>query len=147
MFGGYLRAYTALFIFLSAAGPACAAEVDAARAQQNYMLNCQGCHLHDASGFPGKIPNMQGFVGNFLHIQGGREFIVQVPGVANAPLSDAELAEVMNWLLTRFSAAQLPADHKPYTAKEVARLRRTALIDVGAIREGLIEKMQRELQR
>ena len=59
-------------------------------ARQNYILNCQGCHLADGTGFRGKVPKMAGFVGYFLHVDGGREFIVQVPGAANAPISDGE---------------------------------------------------------
>ncbi|NKB38522.1 MAG: hypothetical protein GKR93_15410 [Gammaproteobacteria bacterium] len=63
--------------------------------RQNYTLNCQGCHLPDASGSPGLVPKIKDFVGNFLHVEGGREFIVQVPGSANAPINDQELTDVL----------------------------------------------------
>lgn len=115
-------------------------------ARQNYILNCQGCHLSDGSGSPGNdVPNMKDFVGNFLHVEGGREFIVQVPGVANAPLDDQELAELMNWLLTNFSSAQLPKSHKLYSAMEIGELRKNALININPIREGLIRKIETQL--
>jgi len=135
-----------LFVFSGTINAAYVGGPDDAHARQNYILNCQGCHLADGAGFPDKIPNMQGFVGNFLRVEGGREFIVQVPGVANAPLTDEDLAGVMNWLLINFSAEQLPEDYQPYTAAEVARLRQATLIDLAPVREGLIRKMETALR-
>jgi mono/diheme cytochrome c family protein len=118
-----------------------ATQIDAARAQSNYMLNCQGCHLADGSGLPGSVPSMDDFVGSFLAVPGGREFLVQVPGSANAPLSDLELAELLNWILTTMSAKQLAADFQYYTEAEVRQLRTHTLIDVAAVRSGLVAKM------
>ena len=116
------------------------AAVNADRARINYMLNCQGCHLPDGSGV-GDIPQMRNFVGNFLKVPGGRAFLVQVPGSANAALSDAALAELLNWMLPEISAAQLPADFDPYTAAEVGRYRAAPLSDVNAVRLPLIRKI------
>ena len=66
---------------------------DAGRAQINYMLNCQGCHRPDGSGTADNaVPEMKNFVGNFLKVAGGRAFLVQVPGSANAALDDTQLA-------------------------------------------------------
>ena len=93
------------------------------RAWVNYALRCQGCHLPDAMGMQGKVPRMNGFVGYFLHSDEGRRFIVQVPGVSKSTLSDEELSELMNWVLTEFSAAQIPADFVPYTPDEIKQLR------------------------
>lgn len=100
-----------------------AAAADEARARFNYMLHCQGCHLPDAVGAPGLVPRMKDFVGYFLHSDEGREFLVRVPGVSGAPVSDAELTELMNWLLVTYSRDQLPAEFAPYTVSEVAALR------------------------
>ena len=122
-----------------------AVDINDARARQNYIINCQGCHLADGSGFPEDIPNMKDFVGNFLHVKGGREFIIQVPGVANATLNDSELAELMNWLLIEFSSTQLPSAYQPYSKNEVARLRANALINVNPVRKDLIEKIEKKL--
>ena len=84
---------------------------------------------------------MKDFVGKFLEVAGGREFLVRVPGSANAALSDARLAEVLNWMLPNISPADIPADFAPYTAAEVASLRRQPLADVEAVRAALVEKM------
>ena len=115
-------------------------EVNDERARVNYMLNCQGCHLPDGGGV-GDIPRMKDFVGNFLQVPGGREFVVQVPGSANAALDDAALAELLNWMLLEISAAQLPENFAPYTAEEVGRYRAQPLSDVNEVRTGLIQKI------
>lgn len=132
-----------LFALLLWAGAAPGADDGAAR--QNYMLNCQGCHLPDGSGSAGSVPKMNDFVGYFLHVPGGREFIVQVPGVTSAPLSDQDLAEVMNWLLLSFSGAQLPQPFEPYSAAEISRLRQEPLLDVHQRRRELLALIRNRL--
>ena len=62
--------------------------------QINYALHCQGCHLPDGSGTPDKVPALKGEVGRFLHVAGGREFLVRVPGTSQSALTDAEVAAV-----------------------------------------------------
>jgi cytochrome c553 len=53
--------------------------------QAAYMLGCQGCHLEDGRGFPQRgVPALNEFVGNFLKVPGGREYLVQVPGAAQS---------------------------------------------------------------
>ena len=115
-------------------------EVNAERARVNYMLNCQGCHLPDGDGV-GDIPRMKGFVGNFFRVPGGREFVVQVPGSANAALDDDALAELLNWMLVEISANELPENFAPYTAEEVGRHRAQPLSDVNAVRTQLIQRI------
>lgn len=110
------------------------------RARVDYMLNCQGCHLPKGEG-AGDVPRMTDFVGNFLKVPGGREFLVQVPGSANAPLPDQRLAELLNWMLDEISREQLPADFRPYTAAEVARYRTMPLRDVLQTRAQLIQQI------
>ena len=72
---------------------------------------------------------------------GWTEFLVRVPGSANADLSDAALAEVLNWLLPRISAAEIPADFHPYSAAEVAEWRTEPLTDVSGMRRTLLSRM------
>ena len=109
------------------------------RAQVNYMLNCQGCHGARGEGsIAADVPVMTDFVGRFLHVEGGRSFLVQVPGSANSALSDAHLAEVLNWMLPNISPAEMPADFEPYTAAEVGALRKTPLVDVISVRARLV---------
>jgi hypothetical protein len=103
----------------------------------NYTLHCQGCHLADGRETEEKIPALMG-VGQFLAVKGGREFLAQVPGVSLSVVSDRELAELLNWMLHRFSAGEIPADFEPYTADEVARYRQNPLVDVETVRANLV---------
>jgi mono/diheme cytochrome c family protein len=115
---------------------------NAARAQVNYMLNCQGCHGPDGAGTAdGAVPAMKNMVARFLGVEGGRAFLIRVPGSANAALDDEALAEVINWMLWQVSPAQMPADFVPYDAAEVERWRAQPLADVIAARAALVAKM------
>ena len=93
----------------------------------DWAVNCQGCHRPDGAGTPGGAPPIPGMAGKFLTTPGGREYLVRVPGVAGAPLTDAEIAQVMNWVLKRFDAENLPGNFRPYTAAEITRLRKAPL--------------------
>ena len=74
-----------------------------------YVLHCAGCHGMDGSGHPGHgVPDMRGALGAFLHLPAGRAFLVQVPGVNNAGLSDAQIADLTNWMVPQFSADTAP---------------------------------------
>jgi hypothetical protein len=107
---------------------------DGARARFHWIMNCQGCHRADATGSAGGAPNMSGVMAKFLTVEGGREYLGRVPGVAFAPLPDAELADLLNWSLRTFDAAHLPPDFSPYTADEMGRLRATPLVSDAADR-------------
>ncbi len=120
--------------------PAIAVATEAVRA--DYMLGCQGCHLDDGRGYPLRgVPKMTGYVGNFLKVPGGREYLVQVPGSAQSSLSDEHLATLLNWILSTFSRDELPADFLPYSAAEVGRLRAHPLVKVTATREDLVRRI------
>ena len=110
-------------------------------AELAYTLECAGCHRADGTGTPGSVPALRDSVGRFLDVPGGREYLARVPGVAQAPLDDAALAGVLNWMLDRFDRGHLPRGFVPYTAEEVGRLRAQPLTDVDAARRGLVETM------
>ena len=85
------------------------------------------------------IPAMADFVGSFqrrwrtcLSRTGAR--------LSQFPLSDQDLADVLNWILLTMSAAQLPHPFIPYSAKEVAGFRQQPLADAAATRARLLEK-------
>jgi len=109
------------------------------RAARIYAENCQGCH-----GWTGvsvtEVPTLAGRIGYFARTPEGRKYLMQVPNVALNPSSDADIAAMMNWLLDTVSRAQLPSDFQPYTAEEVARLRK-ARIDAPAERRRVIEAL------
>lgn len=125
-----------LAAFAVQAGP----ELNAKRAKFNYQLFCQGCHLADGSGGRG-VPNMKGFVGNFLQSQQGREYLVRVPGSANSPLDDEQLAELINWKLITFGGDSVPSQWRAYNADEVANYRAEPLFEVLSYRQELLKQL------
>ena len=108
----------------------------------NYVLHCQGCHLPDGSGVPGKVPAMRGHLARFLQVPGGREYIVQVPGVSTSKLSDADTAVLMNWLV-REMGPSVPADFQPYSTSEITGLRAKWLNRPAPVRDRLIHSIER----
>ncbi|BAN48078.1 hypothetical protein [Metapseudomonas resinovorans] len=113
--------------------------------QFDYMLNCQGCHLPDGSGNPARqVPAFPGQLGKFLGVPGGREYLVQVPGSALSGLSDEALADVLNWMLETFSAAELPTGFTPYTGAELHAWRQSPPADVERVRRELLERIARQ---
>jgi hypothetical protein len=80
-------------------------------------------------------------VGRFLTVPGGREYLGRVPGVATSPLSNADLSELMNWMLWRFDKEHVPADFQPFTAAELGRLRSSPLrLEASQMRAELLKK-------
>lgn len=115
--------------------------------QFDYMMNCQGCHLPNGEGFPARnVPKVKGHMGKFLSVEGGREFLIRVPGSAQSDLNDERLTAVVNWMLATFSADELPRDFEPYTAAEVSQLRENPLIDVKGARKILISRIEETQQ-
>lgn len=135
------RYLTGLAVSFALAGSGACAGLGSPR--MNYMLNCSGCHGQDGGGNPlSGVPTLRGALGHFLKVEGGREFLIQVPGTAQSPLSHAETAELMNWMLKAFSEQETPPGTVPFDAVEVARLRGNPLVDVPGRRAELIERMK-----
>lgn len=85
--------------------------------------------MPDGRGLAPVVPTLHDVIGRMLAKPEGRSYIVRVPGVAQAPISDRKLTEVLNWVLTEFSSATLPENFKPLTVEEVARARSELLAD------------------
>ena len=107
----------------------------------DYMLNCQGCHLPDGSGFAARgVPDLK-VSAALVSLPGGREYLVRVPGVAQSGLDDARLAALLNWALASFGGGALSADFRPYTASEVSGWRRDPYADPAAVRRRLLQQL------
>ena len=108
----------------------------------NYMLHCQGCHLADGSGKPGSVPSLVDSIGRFALVPGGREYLVRVPGSSQAPLSDEELARVLNYMIRSFGPADVAADFRPFDAVEVTQVRSPPLSETESVRRALLSAME-----
>jgi cytochrome c551/c552 len=106
--------------------------------QVNYMLQCMGCHAPDGRGEPGHVPSVKASLLPFAKLTAGRSFLVQVPGAAQSTLSDAELAQLLNWMISNLSATKSDRFSR-FTEAEVARYRRTPLVQVTAARKALLK--------
>src|SRR5882757_5379682 len=102
----------------------------------NYMLHCMGCHTPDGRGEPGRVPSVRDTLVPLASKPEGRRFLIQVPGSAQSRLSDADLAEVLNWMVTNLSAVPRPV--QKFTAAEVATFRHKPLVAVKEERRRLI---------
>lgn len=111
----------------------------------NYQLQCAGCHQDRGQGSAqNDTPRLEGFVGNFLKVEGGREFLVRVPGISQSALNDQQIADLLNWLLDRdgMAGSSTPEHWQRYTAEEVGRLRSQSMLDLPKVRRGLIQALQ-----
>jgi hypothetical protein len=104
----------------------------------NYQLQCMGCHTPDGSGAAGRVPSMRSTLLPFSAVAAGREYLVQVPGASQSPLSDAELADLLNWMLENLIDGPRGSAFTHYTAAEVASYRLKPLVEVRATRERLL---------
>jgi len=103
-----------------------------------YAANCASCHQPDGAGAEGLAPPLQGTLGKRLAV---RQYVpgIVLSGLAGkmvskgvtytgmmpswAHLPDAELAAVVNYVLSSFNAAELSATHVPFTSEDFAALR------------------------
>ncbi len=130
------KTFILLVSLCAASMPALATE----RAQADYMVHCQGCHLPDGSGFPARgVPDMRDVLRPFAQIKEGRGYLVQVPGSSLSSLSDQQLTDLLNWGLE--DLARGPAEAAPYTVEEVTHWRGILLEDPGAMRTQLLEQI------
>ncbi len=111
----------------------------------SYLLYCGGCHLPDGTGAPPEVPSLHEDLGRIVKLQGGREYIVRVPGASQAPVSDRELAEILNWILFAFNAATLASDFSPLTESEVTAARDDVLADPLKYRAQLWQRYEEKL--
>jgi hypothetical protein len=105
----------------------------------NYQMQCMGCHTPDGSGAAGRVPSMRSTLLPFSAVSTGRQYLVQVPGASQSPLSDAELADLLNWMIENLSDEPEEAAFTHFTSGEVANYRRKPLVEVRATRERLLK--------
>ena len=103
--------------------------VFAASPRINYLLYCTGCHAADGAGKPPNVPSLRDELGRMISVPEMRSYLVRIPGASQAPISDADLTDVINWLLREFNSNTLPANFEEYTVGEVSNARRNILAD------------------
>ena len=111
--------------------------------RSRYILNCAGCHGFDGSGAKDNgVPSMKGVIGHFLRLPQGRSFLVQVPGSSQSSLTDAQLAESLNWMVKTMAEKSMPENFVPYTEKEVTRLRNSRPENIMDLRAKIVTELK-----
>jgi hypothetical protein len=128
-----MRRLTLLSLLLWAAAPTAVG----ADPRIDYLLHCGGCHLENGSGDPPIVPDLRADLDRLLAAPGGRAYLAQVPGSSQAPLDDAALAGVLNYIVREYGRGT--AETEPFTEQEIARYRGTTLLDPLAARRRLLE--------
>jgi mono/diheme cytochrome c family protein len=108
---------------------------------QDYVLHCMGCHGPGAQGVPGKVPPLATTLVQFMRSPAGRNYVLRVPGASNSMLTDAQLAEVLNWIAGHFGGDQLAAAAGPFTAQEVSASRHMPMPAVQATRREVVKQL------
>ena len=93
----------------------------------DYLLHCSGCHLPTGEGANGVRGLKE--LGPIVARPGGRAYLVQVPDASQTPITDANLAQITNWVLQEFNAETLPTNFVPLTEQEVSEARVVTLMD------------------
>jgi hypothetical protein len=118
-----------------ACGMRATADSSASRPEaESYLLHCSGCHRGDGSGVPGVAPDLRK-IGALLETQAGRAYLGRVPGVAQAPVDDAALARLLNWVLAEIAGTP---PEPAYTPAEIGVLRDAPLRDPVSARRALL---------
>lgn len=111
----------------------------AGETRTQYVLMCMGCHLEDGSGAPGKVPSMRESLAPLAALPEGRKYLVQVPGVAQSSLSNRELAQLLNWMMSNLSEPPPPRTFVEFTESEVAASRSGLLPGLAETRARLLK--------
>ena len=127
-----MRRVTRFLAVLSAVAPSLflTAAADAGHGRLPYLMGCVGCHGEAGVTISQKVPDLKDQIGYFLNVPDGRAYLVRLPNVAFAPISDAELADMMNYMVFTLGGSSVPKGAKPYSASEVGKLRKQPLTEV-----------------
>lgn len=119
---------------------------DPVQARSDYVENCGGCHGISGDSAPALLPVLRDRVGYFLCTPDARAYLIRLPNIAHSRITDnAELADLLNYVVFDLGGASAPANAPAFTADEVTRERPHALNDVSlkALRATLVERVIR----
>ncbi len=119
---------------------------DPVQARSDYVENCGGCHGISGDSAPALLPVLRDRVGYFLCDPAARAYLIQLPNVAHSRITDnAELADLLNYVVFTLGGPSTPPSSPPFTEAEVSRERPHALSEVSlkALRVKLVERVIR----
>lgn len=119
---------------------------DPAQARSDYVENCGGCHGIGGDSAPALLPVLRDRIGYFLCTPEARAYLVRLPNVAHSRITDnAQLADLLNYVVFDLGGASAPDTAAPFTAAEVARERAHPLdgMPLTALRARLVDRVIR----
>lgn len=107
-------------------------------AQSDFIEQCAGCHGVRGTTAPAHLPEIKDRVGWFMCTPESRAYLLRLPNVAHSRITDnAQLADLMNYVVFVLGGKSVPAGTKPFTGEEVALERQFALTSVSLQAERL----------
>jgi mono/diheme cytochrome c family protein len=111
-------------------------------ARSLYVLKCSGCHRIDGAGAPAAgIPPFPGFIAPLARQPEGRVYIAHVPGIAASRLSDAQLVDVLNYVIEEWSGDEGAATPR-FTVDEFSVLRAVPVSNVVELRRDVVAQLK-----
>lgn len=98
------------------------------------MIHCMGCHLVSGEGMPPDVPAFNSDLSFLASTEDGRRYLVQVPGASQSLINDAELANLLNWMLKKYAPNP---ETRAFTGEEIIKYRHDILADPKAERTRL----------
>ncbi|MBU3028734.1 c-type cytochrome [Paracoccus marinaquae] len=133
------RRQLSLFWLVAALSALAVTPAAAGSARADYILHCSGCHGMAGLGtIEGGIPPFPDSVGHIATTETGRTYLLHVPGVISTDMSDADLAEVLNFILDAWGGGE----GAPFTADEVTRRRAMPIGDVVIYRRQVVDELR-----
>lgn len=107
-----------------------------------YALNCLGCHTLEGVSPPlGRIPPLRDVVGHFTRTDQSRYYLINVPGIKDSGINDAETSALLNWLVETYGGDSVPQEWQRFEPAEIAALRRRRPNDIMAVRAQVREEL------
>lgn len=110
-------------------------------ARTNFILRCAGCHGMEGMGTASSgVPYFPDSVGHIAALEEGRTYILHVPGVISADLTNQQIADVMNYVLETYS----DKPYTPFTLEEVNARRAESVPDIVVARRAIVNTLAAE---
>jgi len=119
---------------------------DPVQARSDYLENCGGCHGITGNSAPASLPVLRDRVGYFLCTPEARAYLIRLPNIAHSRITDnAELADMLNFVVFDIGGTSAPTQAPPFTEAEVTRERPHVLSDISlkAERARMVEQVIR----
>lgn len=102
---------------------------DSELARSDFIEHCGGCHGPDGRSAPAALPELRGRVGWLMCTPASRAYLLRLPNIAHSRISDnAELADMLNYMVFVVGGDSAPVGTRPFTAEEVTRERAHPLV-------------------